>query len=198
MALLTRGLGLALAGLVVAGTAGAQTEVDIGVTGGWTLPTQDAGDLYTGGYNIGGQLRWMPGSSAIGVQIDGAYHHMNREELNTQDLGLKMMSLFASAVYPVYLDASPLLPYLYGGPGVVRLEVEDPRVLDAYQTSTKFAINLGAGVEFRGWSSSFAPFLDFRLIGIFGPDPREGAYLDFNIGAKLIFGGPQRLGKKRK
>lgn len=197
MALLTRGLGVALVALTVAGTAQAQSEWNIGVTGGWSIPTQSAHNLYTAGYNIGGTLRWMPGSSPLGIQLDGAYHHYNREELNTLDLGLEIKSLFLNAVFPVNLEASPLVPYLVGGIGLANLSVEDPRTINAYETTTQVAVDLGGGVEFRGWTSVFAPFIDFRLMGVFGSDPRETSYLLFNVGGKLVFGGPQQRGKKK-
>jgi hypothetical protein len=90
------------------------------------------------------------------------------------------------------------VPYLIGGGGIVKLKVEDPRVIDAYEGSVRFAISFGGGVEFRNFSSSFAPFLDFRLLGIVGPDPRETAYITLNAGAKLIFGGPGAAARKRK
>lgn len=192
-----RALGVALAGLAVASTARAQTEFDIGVVGGWSIPTQDANRLYTAGYNIGGTLRWMPGNSPVGIQVDGAYHNFNRKEANTLDLGLKMTTLLFSAVYPFYLDTSPLVPYVVFGLGLARLEVENPRTINPFETTTRLALDLGGGLEFRGWSSSFAPFVDLRLIGVFGSDPRETAYLTLNLGAKLIFGGPQQRGRRR-
>ena len=198
MARLGRGVALALAGLAMAGHVGAQTEVDIGIQGGWSLPTQTAADLYVAGYNIGGQLRYMPGTSVVGVQIDAAYHSFNRDQLNTEDLGLEMLSLIANVAWPVRLEASPIVPYLVGGGGIVKLKVKDPRTINAYESSVRFAVSLGAGVEFRNFSSNFAPFIDFRLLGIVGPDPRETAYITLNAGAKLIFGGPDAAARRRK
>ncbi len=198
MARLGAAKALALVGLLLAGNLHAQTEFDIGVQGGWTFPTQTAADLYVPGYNIGGTLRYMPGTSVVGIQVDGAYHSFNREELNTQDLGLEMFSLMANVVWPVSVTASPIVPYMVGGGGIVKLKVRDPRVVNAYDSGVRFAINLGGGVEFRNFTSSFAPFIDFRLLGILGPDPRETAYITLNAGAKLIFGGPTAALKKRK
>lgn len=198
MARLCRGVALALAGLVMAGGLRAQTEFDIGIQGGWSLPTQEAADLYVAGYNIGGQLRYMPGTSVVGVQLEGMYHSFNRDQLNTQDLGLEMLALLAHVAWPVQLEASPIVPYLLGGGGIVKLQVKDPRTINAYQSSVRFAISFGGGVEFRNFSTNFAPFLDFRLLGIVGPDPRETAYITLNAGAKLIFGGPQAAARRRK
>jgi hypothetical protein len=184
--------------LAAAGHLQAQTEFNIGIQGGWSLPTQDAAALYAPGYNIGGQLRYMPGTSVVGLQLEGAYHHFNRDEANTQDLGLEMLVAMAHVVWPVQLEASPIVPYLLGGGGIVKLKVEDPRVINAYEGGVRFGISFGGGVEFRNFSSSFAPFLDFRMLGIVGPDPRETAYITLNAGAKLIFGGPGAAARKRK
>jgi hypothetical protein len=197
VALLTRGLAVALVAMTVAGTAQAQTEWSIGVTGGWSIPTQSANDLYTAGYNIGGTVRWMPADFPVGIQLDGGYHHFNRKDLNTLDLGLNITSLFLNAVFPVSLEASPLVPYLVGGIGLAHLSVEDPRTINPFESTTQMALDLGGGLEFRGWSSVFAPFIDFRLMGVFGSDPRETSYLLFNVGGKLIFGGAQQRGKKK-
>ncbi len=197
MALLTRGLGVALVAMTVAGTAQAQTEWNIGIVGGWSVPTQSANDLYTAGYNIGGTIRVLPNNWPIGIQLDGAYHHFNRKELNTLDLGLNIKSLFLNAVFPVTFEASPLVPYLVGGVGLANLSVEDPRTIAPFETTTQVALDLGGGLEFRGWTSVFAPFIDVRLMGIFGSDPRETSYLMFNVGGKLVFGGPQKRGKKK-
>jgi opacity protein-like surface antigen len=190
-------VGLALAALVTGTSLAAQTEVDVGIHGGWSIPTQDAANLYVAGYNIGGNLRYMPGTSVVGLQLDGSYHKLNRDQLNNQDLGLEMLVATASIVWPVQLEASPIVPYVLGGGGIASLKVVDPRTITPYENKVRFVLTLGGGVEFRGFTSSFAPFIDFRLLGILGPDPRETAYLTLNAGAKLIFGGARAKARKR-
>jgi hypothetical protein len=47
----------------------------------------------------------------------------------------------------------------------------------------------GGGIEYRTWTSRLVPFVDLRLIGLFGSDAREGAYITFTGGLKYVLGG---------
>ncbi len=45
-----------------------------------------------------------------------------------------------------------------------------------------FGIVLGGGIAFKSEHARIAPLIDFRMYGIFGSDPREGAYINLSIG----------------
>ena len=195
MRLLTRGLGLALVALTgIARVSAAQvTEIDVGGMLGFSLPTNDANRLYVPGWTAGGSVRVVPGKWNFGLQFDGSYASYNRNNDNISDRGLNILTGALTVVYQVELDASPIEPYFLLGGAINRLSVENPRTIDNYGTQTAFGIVLGGGVAFKGDHSRIAPLLDFRLLGIFGPDPREGAYINVNIGIIVLLKGRHQL-----
>ena len=42
----------------------------------------------------------------------------------------------------------------------------------------------GGGIEYRTFTSRLIPYIDLRMIGLFGSDPREGAYITVTGGLK--------------
>ena len=188
---LTRTAGLVLAGLLgLSGVSAAQkTEIDIGGMIGLSLPTNEAANLYVPGWNAAATLRVMPALWPIGVQADFGYASYNRDEFNLSDRGLTLLTGALSAVYQVELDETPIEPYFLAGVAINRLSVDDPRTIENYGSSTNFGIVLGGGIAFKSENSFIAPLIDFRMYGIFGPDPREGAYIDFNVGFLILLKG---------
>jgi hypothetical protein len=189
--LLTKGTGLVLVMLTgMTGVSAAQvTEVDVGGLIGFSLPTQDAANLYVPGWIAGGNVRIVPAAWNFGVQVDINNASFKRDVANISDRGLNILTGSLSIVYQVELTASPIEPYFLAGMAVNRLSVSNPRTIDNYGTNTAFGIVLGGGVAFKSDHSRIAPMLDFRLLGIFGSDPRETAYVDFNIGVLILLKG---------
>lgn len=191
MRLLTRTAGLALAGLLgFSGVAAAQkTEIDVGVLAGLSLPTSEAADLYVTGWTLGGSMRVMPKNWAIGLQLDGLYSSYNRDTGNLTDRGMSILTGSLSVVYQVELDESPMEPYFIAGVSVNNIKVEDPRTIENYGSATKMGLTFGGGIAFKSEKARIAPLIDFRMNGIFGPDPREVAYINFNIGLMILLQG---------
>jgi hypothetical protein len=189
--LLTRTAGLALAGLLgLSGVSAAQeTEVDVGGMIGLSLPTNEAANLYVAGWNATGSIRVMPADWPVGLQGDFGYSSYNRDALNLSDRGLTIWSAAVSVVYQVELDATPIEPYFLAGVAINGLSVQDPRTIDNFGSATKGGIVLGGGVAFKNGKARFAPLIDFRMYGIFGPDPREGAYINLSVGFMILLKG---------
>lgn len=188
---LTRTAGLVLAGLLgFSGVSAAQqTEVDVGGMIGLSLPTHDAANLYVPGWNAAGTLRVMPALWAVGLQADLGYASYNRDAANLADRGLTIWTGALSVVYQIELDQTPIEPYLLGGVTINHLSVSDPRTIENYGSATKVGVVVGAGVAFKSQHSRFAPFVDFRMYGIFGSNPQEGAYIDLNLGFLILLKG---------
>jgi hypothetical protein len=189
--LLTRGLGLAFAGLLgLSGVSAAQkTEIDIGVMGGLSLPTNEAANLYVAGWNAGGTIRVMPANWPVGLQFDGVYASYNRDEFNLADRGMSIITGALSVIYQVELDETPIEPYFLAGVTVNNLKIENARTIENYGSATKAGLTFGGGVAFKSEHARIAPLVDFRLYGIFGSDPREGAYINFNVGFLILLQG---------
>ena len=191
MRLLTRGLRLALVSLLASyGISAAQvTEVDIGIMGGASLPTHEAADLYVAGWNATGTLRVVPADWPVGLQFDGTYASYNRDAANISDRGLSIVTGAVTVVYQVELDETPIEPYFLAGVSINHLAVEDPRTIVNFGSSTNFGLAFGGGVAFKSDHARIAPLVDFRLNGIFGGDPRQGAYINFNVGFLILLKG---------
>jgi hypothetical protein len=187
-----RALGIMLAILAGAAPLAAQTWVDIGGFGGVSLPTNEAGDLYNAGYTIGGTVRYRPEDWPLALQFDGQYMTHSREDTNPFDGGLDMYGGSVSAVFSFFPEVSSFVPYMQVGGGLYNLTAQNPRALAdslVYGSQTKPAIVFGGGIEYRTWTSRLVPFIDLRLIGLFGSDAREGAYITFTGGLKYVLGG---------
>ena len=191
MRLLTRTAGLALAGLLgLSGVSAAQkTEVDVGGMIGLSLPTNEAADLYVAGWNATGSMRVMPANWPVGLQADFGYSSYNRDAFNLTDRGLNIWTGSLSIVYQVELDETPIEPYFLAGASINGLSISDPRTIENYGSATKAGIVLGGGVAFKSEKARIAPLIDFRLLGIFGPNPREGAYINLSVGFLILLKG---------
>lgn len=187
-----RALGLVLAFVAGAGPLAAQTRVDIGGFGGFSLPTNEAGDLYSGGYTLGGTIRYHPEEWPLGLQVDGQYMTHSREDTNPYDGGLDMYGASVSAVFSFYPEMSSFVPYMQVGGGAYNLTAQNARQLAdslVYGSQVVPAIVFGGGFEYRTFTSRLIPYIDLRLIGLFGSDPREGAFITFTGGLKYVMGG---------
>ena len=133
----------------------------------------------------------MPANWPVGLQFDGVYASYNRDDAeHLRTAGLTIMTGAASVVYQVELDASPIEPYFLLGVSINKLKVEDPRTIDNYGSATKF------GIVLRWWRRlqerqrlRIAPLIDFRLLRHLRPDPREGAYINLNVGFLILLKG---------
>jgi hypothetical protein len=187
-----RALGIMLAVLAGAAPLAAQTRVDIGGFGGLSLPTNEAADLYNAGYTLGGTFRYHPEEWPLGLQFDGQYMTHVRDDRNQFDGGLDMYGGSVSAVFSLYPEVSSIVPYLLVGGGLFNLTAQNARQLPdslVYGSQTKPAIVFGGGFEYRTWTSRLIPYIDLRMIGLFGSDPREGAYITITGGLKYVLGG---------
>ena len=97
-----------------------------------------------------------------------------------------------SAVFALYPETSSFVPYLLLGGGAYNLKGQNPRSLPdslVYGSRTKPGVVLGGGFELRSFTSRLVPFIDLRMIGVFGSDVRETAFINFSGGLKYVLGG---------
>lgn len=191
-----RVLGLMLGMLVgIAVPLVAQTRVDVGAFGGLAIPTA-AGDadveLYKLGYTLGGTLRVHSEDWPIALQFDGQYMTFAREDANPYDGGLDLIGGTLSIVLALFPETSSFVPYLALGGGAYNLKSMNPRSLPdslQYGSQVNAGVMLGGGFEYRSWKSRLVPYIDLRMVGIFGSDPRETAFITVTGGLKYVIGG---------
>jgi hypothetical protein len=183
---------MALALATVAGPLAAQSRWDVGGFGGFSFPTQTAADLYKAGYTIGGTARYHNENWPFAVQVDGQWMTYAREPTNPYDGGLDMAGLTLLAVFALYPDVSPVVPYLGVGVGGYYLDAPYARQLPdslVFGSTVAPGLVLGGGFEYRTWTSRIVPYIDVRMIGLLGSDPRETANINVILGLKYVVGG---------
>ena len=156
----------------------------------YMLGTEDG--LHAEVLTLGGTLRYHPEEWPLGLQFDGQYMTHARDVDNTVDGGLDIIGGSVSAVFSFYPETSSFVPYMLIGGGAFNLKAQNPRSLPdslVYGSQTKAGVVFGGGFEYRTFTARLVPYIDLRLIGILGSDPREGAFITFTGGLKYVLGG---------
>jgi opacity protein-like surface antigen len=178
-------LSAALALAVAAGAAGAQSSTrpfSLGISGGPSFPTGDAGDGLNTGFIVAGHLGIQPSVSPIGFRLDLGY---NRWEVDGADANLRAISGTANAMlmFPTATGSS-VRPYLSGGVGLYNtkgsVDVGDRTV--SGDSETNFGLNAGAGIDFG--LSGLSTFVELRFHSIF-TEERNTNYVPVVFGVRF-------------
>lgn len=140
--------------------ATAQRAFKFGLSAGATLPVGGFGDLNDAGYNFGAHAlissRFFPQDFKLEVQ----HNRLQLEETNAN-------TMVTSATFNLELNPGSALagvsPYLSAGLGGYYVKTElrgPPPDLTAYDNTTKFGLNAGAGLRFP--LAGFNAFLEAR------------------------------------
>jgi opacity protein-like surface antigen len=173
-----------------ASAAPAQSPVQFGIGGGAAIPIGDLSDQNKIGWQGMALVRFKPGSSPIGFQIDGNYQRMTFEDGFFAGAGrTRIINGTANLVFTFPTsDEARFRPYLIGGAGIYNVD-RDAEASDNFDfETTKFGLNGGVGFEFGAGAA--AVFLEGRFHNIF-----EGTLDDIGgtSGASII---PITLGVK--
>jgi opacity protein-like surface antigen len=151
----------------------------LGVSGGLSIPSGDAGDVLKTGFNAGAHLAFTPAMLPFGVRVEGQFHRFDLKDQGFDQGGnLRILSGTVNGVFGVPAASSAFRPYLIGGVGVSngKYGFDEPSDLaDQLQESrTKFGVNGGVGIEFG--LSGLATFVEARYHYIFdkAEDPESG------------------------
>jgi opacity protein-like surface antigen len=138
---------LALATLAPLGAARAQVSNPLKFTifGGAALPVGDTQDFYKTGYTVGGALDLRVPLSPLGFRGELAYSGLDGKGLldgdNITDLGANLNAVLWLPT------ATPLRPYITGGPSYSRLKYEQGGVSGS-QSDNEWGFNIGGGLQF--------------------------------------------------
>jgi opacity protein-like surface antigen len=158
--------------LAAAGTAGAQASattperpLSFGVSGGLSLPTGDAGDVFSSGFNVDAllEVRARP-ASPLAFRFEAGYQRFAIkdevrevfEEFGADiDVNARVVSGLVNAVYK--FPGVAVRPYVLGGVGVFNVGGsasvsgvdESGEILDEDESgsTTRFGFNVGGGLE---------------------------------------------------
>lgn len=151
--LLIAATGLALA--LPMSAAQAQMPVSFGILAGASMPTGDAGDFLSTGFNLGATLGFTPALVPFGVRVDGVWHQFEYDDA-VADGDLSVIALTANAMFQVPVGAMPgISPYLIGGLGLY--SADDAGDADR---QNEFGWNIGGGLRFA--LAGFSTFVEAR------------------------------------
>lgn len=159
---------VALLGLGAARTAEAQVGLSLGLMGGAALPRGDFGDAFDTGWHAQAALGLRFPLVPVGLRVEGTYASFPSNVDGLSDA--TVLGLGATGVYD--LPVPLVTPYLLGGVGYYRAELED--------TENKFGWNAGAGVRLR--LPGLTPFIEARYYSIDLPGSARMEYLPVTIG----------------
>jgi hypothetical protein len=171
-----------------------------GLQGGANFPQNEINSYYETGYGAGAQIGWDPGSSPLGLRVNGMWNRLNGKDLLNQTVnGVRYNADLPNAdLYSVFGDAKLRLPfgrflgatsglYAVGGGGVTYFRnynnftnvtgINPARnsPVNAFNTEdkTQFALNGGGGLSFGVGAVSL--FVEGRYVRVF----TEGARTDY-------------------
>ncbi len=141
---------------------GASTRpVSVGISGGLSIPTGDAGDFYDSGFNVGGLLEFTRPASPLAFRLEVDYQRFAFKDdsgVLSSDTDTRIISGVANALYK--FGGETARPYLLGGVGLFNLSA----AAENADSETKFGFNLGAGLEIP--LSGITAFGDIRYQSI--------------------------------
>lgn len=147
----------------VAAQNASSSPIQFGVMGGATFPTGDFNNFVKTGWNAGALLNFGFQNSPVALRVDGSWNQMNYKDFN--NVKLRLIDATADVVFNVGTK-SPAQFYLIGGAGVYNFKNTGSN--DNFDFSsgsqTKFGLNGGAGIKFKG---SLSPFVEARYHYVF-------------------------------
>lgn len=168
-------IGLALA---VAGSAGAQRPLALGVGGGVSFPLGDFGDAVESGWHAMGTIAWTHVMHPWSLRLDGAYHRFPYSGAGLDDEYQTATSGTLNLAYRIPFGASAAAAYLIGGLGAYQSGCS----LDC-EAQTDFGWNAGLGLRFLVFG--FGTFLEGRYHSI-QADAGDLNYVPVTLGIMIF------------
>ena len=139
----------------------AQSPVRFGLGGGASIPSGSSSNGLNTGWQGTALVQYLPTSSPVGFQVDGAYNQMGFEGGGGKE---EVINGTANVLYEFKNSAqSKFRPYLIGGGGVYNVKAKPD--VGSSASETKFGINAGAGFNFGPPKTSF--FIESRFHNVF-------------------------------
>jgi opacity protein-like surface antigen len=140
---------LALAALTTA-PLHAQGRVDVGLGVGAAIPTNNASDTYTLGYQGTVALTVHPFAFPVGLEFDANFVRLKLEDAGFgADVSDRILSGTVSLVHRFSADEeAKLLVYILGGVGAYNIKRVGPDAPIGLATNTDLGLNVGLGVHY--------------------------------------------------
>ncbi|GAC1526001.1 MAG: hypothetical protein NVS2B16_34370 [Chloroflexota bacterium] len=147
--------------LTIAGQAGAQSPISLGLAAGASFPTGDVSNQANTGYNIQGSIAAHVPAAPIGFRADVLFNQFGGKGLAGGG-NLNILGVNGNATIGIPVDIG-FSPYLIGGIGYYHLSG------DKTASDDKFGVNGGIGTRFG--LAGFSTFAEVRYHNIFSTTP---------------------------
>jgi opacity protein-like surface antigen len=166
----SRALLLTLPFLLAAGVAHAQLPVkpfQIGFGGGASVPVGDAKDAFKKGWHGSGIVRLNIPMMPFGLQGNFTYNHFTLDKPNVGFGGSgRILSGIADARFSLPIPG-PIKPYLLAGVGTYNIKTDPDSAGFSSESTTKFGINGGGGVNISIPGLPIHAFLEGKIENIY-------------------------------
>jgi opacity protein-like surface antigen len=154
---------VAIASSTAAAQGASSSPIQFGVMGGATFPTGDFNDFVKTGWNAGALLNFGFQNSPVALRVDGSWNQMNYKDFS--NVKLRLIDATADAVFN-FGTKSPAHFYLIGGAGIYNFKNtgSDNNFDFSSGSQTKFGLNGGLGIKFKG---ALSPFVEARYHYVF-------------------------------
>lgn len=162
-----------IAALGLAGTAqaqGATRPFSVGISGGLSIPTGDAGDALESGFNVGGLLQARQAAGPLGFRAEVGYHSFDFKGV---DGDFRVITGIVNGIFHfASASGAPITPYLIAGVGAYngRASVGGGGRTVSSDSETDLGINGGVGFDIP--LSGIATFIEARYHTIFNEGDR--------------------------
>ena len=152
----------------------------IGIGGGTSIPVSDAKDAFKSGWHASGIVRLNLPMMPFGLQGNFSYNHFS---LDQQKVGFsgseRVLAGIADARFGLPIPG-PIKPYLLAGIGTYNIKTDPEGAgAPASNSTTKFGINGGGGVNIDVPGLPVHAFLEGKIENIYTKEGVNGAVQDF-------------------
>ena len=139
--------------------------IQIGASGGLSLPMGSLGDGAKSGYVIAGHVYYQPsGFKSLGYRADVS---LDKWSSKVAGIDLRSLGVVANAIYHLPSStASTVHPYVLGGVGMFNSKSSGQSLGVTYSsTNTDVGVQVGGGIDFA--LSGFSTFVEAKYVNVF-------------------------------
>lgn len=154
-------------------------SIQIGASGGLSLPIGSLGDGVKSGYVIAGHVYYQPsGFKSLGYRADVS---LDKWSAKVSGLDLRSLGLVANAIFHLPSStASMVHPYALGGVGIFNNKTSGNSLGITYSaTSSDVGVQVGGGIDFA--LSGFSTFAEAKFVNVFSKGGTRWIPVSFGV-----------------
>ncbi len=154
-------------------------SIQIGASGGLSLPLGALGDGTKAGYVVAGHVYYQPsGFKSLGYRADVS---LDKWSSKVSGIDLRSLGLVANAIFHLPSSSeSTIHPYALGGLGIFNSKTSGTSLGITYSaTSSDVGVQVGGGIDFA--LSGFSTFAEAKYVNVFSKGGTKWIPLSFGV-----------------